>query len=71
MKTISKLRKEVLRDHLTEKIKENQAKLYELNKQLVLETETKLLPLQIDILMDNISMLQTKLNIVQRNISKS
>ena len=84
MKTISNLRKEVLRDHLTKEIKENEANLYELNKQLIgLDTEKELcrlvnakydptqIPLQIGLLMDNISTLQTKLNIVQRNIIKS
>ena len=84
MKTISNLRKEVLRDHLTKEIKENEANLYELNKQLIgLDQEKELchlvnakndptqIPLQIGLLMDNISTLQTKLNIVQRNIIKS
>lgn len=92
MKTISNLRKEVLRDHLTKEIKENEANLYELNKQLIgLDPEKELcrsanakydqkvgsendptqIPLQIGLLMDNISTLQTKLNIIQRNIVKS
>lgn len=33
MKTVSELRKEVLRNHLTYEIKGNEANLYKLNKQ--------------------------------------
>lgn len=92
MKTISVLRKEVLRDHLTKEIKENEAKLYELSNQLIkpsVERESHVAPndnceqkiapesdqtqilMQVSILKDNISVLQTKLNIVERNILKS
>lgn len=92
MKTVSKLRKEVLRDHLTKEISENEDNLYKLSKQLIMlksqretyvadiannkqkiemENEQTEISLKIGIVKDNISLLQSKLNIIERNILKS
>ena len=92
MKTVSKLRKEVLRDHLTKEISENEDNLYKLSEQLIMlksqretyvadiannkqkiemENEQTEISLKIGIVKDNISLLQSKLNIIERNILKS